>query len=58
MLIWGAKDGVIPVSVGIKLHNAFPNTTQLIIYPNAKHDAHFSETKKLNRAIVNFLTKN
>lgn len=58
LLIWGGKDGVIPASVGLKLHDTFPKTTQLIIYPNAKHDAHFSEAKKLNKAVINFLTTN
>ncbi len=55
LLIWGEKDGAIPVSVGQKLHQAFPNTTQLIIYPKAKHDAHFREYKKLNKAVIAFL---
>ncbi len=55
LLIWGGKDGVVPSSVGVKLHAAFPETTQLIIYPKAKHDAHFSQAKKLNKAVINFL---
>lgn len=55
LLIWGGKDGVIPPTVGISLNKAFPNTTKLIIYPNAKHDSHFSESKKLNKAVIHFL---
>ena len=55
LLIWGGKDGAIPVSVGINLNKAFPNTTQLLIYPKAKHDAHFREYKKLNKAVIEFL---
>lgn len=55
LLIWGAKDGVVPLYVGKKLHEHFPKTTTLIIYPNAKHDAHFSETKKLNKAVTKFI---
>jgi len=57
LLIWGGKDGVIPVSVGIHLHQTFPLTTQLIIYPNAKHDAPFSQTQALNKAVIEFLQK-
>lgn len=55
LLIWGEKDGVVPASVGRNLHKAFNKTTQLIIYPNAKHDAHFSYTKEVNQAITDFL---
>lgn len=58
LLIWGGKDGVVPPSVGIALNKAFPNTTKLIIYPKAKHDAHFSETKKLNKAVIQFIINN
>lgn len=57
LLIWGGKDGVVPPSVGISLHIAYPNTTKLIIYPNAKHDSHFSETKKLNKAVIEFINQ-
>ena len=55
LLIWGAKDGAVPISVGENLHKAFPNTTQLLVYPKAKHDAHFRESKKLNKAVIQFL---
>lgn len=55
LLVWGEKDGVVPVSVGKSLHSAFPETTTLIIYPKAKHDAHFSQTKELNKAVIDFL---
>ncbi|MCC6181134.1 MAG: alpha/beta hydrolase [Bacteroidia bacterium] len=55
LLIWGGKDGVVPESVGTNLHKVFSKTTQLIIYPNAKHDAHFSYTKEVNQAITDFL---
>ncbi|MBI3520946.1 MAG: alpha/beta hydrolase [Bacteroidetes bacterium] len=55
LLIWGGKDGAIPLSVGQNLHQAFPNSTQLIIYPKARHDAHFREYKKLNKAVIEFL---
>lgn len=55
LLIWGKKDGAIPISVGYNLHQAFPNTTQLIIYPKAKHDAHFRNSKQLNKAVIEFL---
>ena len=55
LLIWGEKDGVIPSSVGVKLNQAFPNTTKLIIYSDAKHDAHFSKSKQLNQDVLYFL---
>ena len=58
LLVWGEKDGVVPVSVGKSLHAAFPGTTTLIIYPKAKHDAHFSQTKELNKAVIAFLKIN
>jgi pimeloyl-ACP methyl ester carboxylesterase len=57
LLIWGGKDGVVPLSVGVSLNKAFPNTTKLIIYPKAKHDSHFSETKKLNKAVIQFINQ-
>lgn len=57
LLIWGGKDGVVPPSVGISLNKAYPKTTQLIIYPKAKHDSHFSETKKLNKAVIQFINQ-
>jgi pimeloyl-ACP methyl ester carboxylesterase len=55
LLIWGEKDGAVPVSVGNNLHRAFPSTTQLLIFPKAKHDAHFREYKKVNKAVIDFL---
>lgn len=56
LLIWGKKDGVIPLSVGEKLHAAFPNTTTLLVFKKAKHDCHFRYSKKLNRGVVKFLS--
>ncbi|MES2763938.1 MAG: alpha/beta hydrolase [Bacteroidota bacterium] len=55
LLIWGEKDGAVPISVGRNLHQAFPNTTQLLVFPKAKHDAHFRESKKVNKAVIDFL---
>ncbi len=55
LLIWGEKDGAVPLSVGKNLHLAFPNTTQLLVLPKAKHDAHFRESKKVNKAVIDFL---
>ncbi len=57
LLIWGAKDGVVPLSVGEELHRKFPLTSQLIVYKKAKHDAHFRCARKLNREVVKFLSK-
>lgn len=55
LLIWGEKDGAVPSVVGKRLHDAFPNTTQLLLFPKAKHDAHFREYKKLNTSVIEFL---
>ncbi len=55
LLIWGGKDGIVPLSVAKLLHLNFANTTSLIIYKKAKHDAHFRYPKKINKQIVNFL---
>lgn len=56
LLIWGAKDGVVPLSVGIQLHEHHKTTSTLIVYKKAKHDAHFRNSKKLNKAVARFLT--
>ncbi len=55
LLLWGAKDGVVPLSVGKRLNNAFAQTTKLIVFAKAKHDAHFSYSKHFNQAIIEFL---
>lgn len=55
LLIWGAKDGVVPVSVGENLHASYPATTKLVVYKKAKHDTHFRYARKLNRAVISFL---
>lgn len=57
LLIWGQNDGVVPVIVGKTIHEKFPETTRLVVYPKAKHDAHFSYSKKLNREVINFLAQ-
>lgn len=55
LLLWGEKDGVIPLSVGKNLKKNYPSTIKLITFPNAKHDAHFSESEKVNREIIDFI---
>ena len=55
LLIWGGKDGVVPLKVGQDLHANFPSTTKLIIHKKAKHDAHFRYSKKVNREVIQFL---
>jgi pimeloyl-ACP methyl ester carboxylesterase len=57
LLVWGAKDGVVPLSVGQSLNINSPKTTQLLIFKKAKHDAHFRYSKTVNKAVVNFLNK-
>lgn len=56
LLIWGAKDGVVPLSVGSQLHEHHKSTSTLIVYKKAKHDTHFRNSKKLNKAVIRFLT--
>lgn len=51
----GAKDGVIPLNVGEALNEAFPSTTKLVVFPKAKHDAHFRNAKKLNKTVISFI---
>ncbi len=55
LLIWGAKDGIVPLKVGELLHSNYPSTTKLIIYKKAKHDVHFRYSKKVNNQLINFL---
>jgi pimeloyl-ACP methyl ester carboxylesterase len=57
LLVWGAKDGLVPLSVGQSLNINFPKTTQLLIFKKAKHDAHFRYSKTVNKAVVDFLNK-
>ena len=56
MFVWGAKDGVIPVHVGKMLQQKHPGS-KLVIFENAKHDATFNESKKLNKEICLFIRK-
>lgn len=55
LLIWGEKDGVIPISVGYQLNQQFPKTTKLMVFKKAKHDAHFRNAKQFNKIITLFL---
>jgi pimeloyl-ACP methyl ester carboxylesterase len=55
LLIWGAKDGVVPLLVAEALKKAYPATTELLVFKKAKHDAHFRYSKKLNTSVLEFL---
>lgn len=55
LFVWGAKDGVVPLSVGKALNAAYPAKSQLLVFKKAKHDAQFRYSKKLNKAIADFL---
>jgi pimeloyl-ACP methyl ester carboxylesterase len=57
LLIWGQKDGIVPISVGENLHRTYPNTTELVVFKKSKHEAHFRYSKKINRVILEFLSK-
>lgn len=54
LLIWGARDGVVPLTVGEKLHQA-SKTSSLVVFKRAKHDCHFRYARQLNKAVVMFL---
>jgi pimeloyl-ACP methyl ester carboxylesterase len=55
LLLWGKRDGVVPISVAENINKTFPNTTKLVVFEKAKHDAHFRDYKKLNKEIIQFL---
>ncbi|MBS1651184.1 MAG: alpha/beta hydrolase [Bacteroidetes bacterium] len=55
LLIWGNRDGVVPLFTGNSIHNAFPLQTQLIILKNIKHDVLFRKSKMVNKYISAFL---
>ncbi len=57
LLLWGAKDGIVPLQVGKELNKHFASTTQLRVFKTAKHDATFSYSRKLNKEVINFLKK-
>jgi len=57
LLMWGAKDGIVPLSVGNALHSHYKSTTTLKVFEKAKHDSHFRYSKQLNNEVVNFLGK-
>lgn len=54
LFIWGKKDGLIPWTVGEKLHEAYP-ASQFLLIKKARHDAPFNTSKTVNRAVVKFL---
>jgi pimeloyl-ACP methyl ester carboxylesterase len=58
LLVWGSKDGVVPLSVGKSLNACFPKTTQLLVFKKAKHDVQFRYSNSVNKAIVEFLKSN
>lgn len=55
LLIWGKKDGVVPLEIGEKLNQKFKTTTRLFVFKKAKHDVHFRNSKKLNLLVNDFL---
>lgn len=55
LLLWGKRDGVVPLSVANRINKAYPTTTKLVIFKKAKHDAHFRNPKQLNKEIIKFI---
>jgi len=54
LLIWGKKDGVVPLQVGEQLHAAYPTTTRLLVFKKARHDVHFRNARALNKTVIHF----
>lgn len=55
LLVWGEKDGVVPLLVAERLHQQFAPNTQLVVFKKAKHDCYTSCHKQLTEAALNFL---
>jgi pimeloyl-ACP methyl ester carboxylesterase len=55
LLLWGKRDGVVPLSVADKINKTYPATTKLVVFKKAKHDAHFRNPKQLNQEIIKFI---
>lgn len=57
LIVWGAKDNLLPVQQAQILHKGIINS-QLAIIPQAKHSPQLQTPKELLEIIVKFLTKN
>jgi pimeloyl-ACP methyl ester carboxylesterase len=55
LVVWGARDAVIPVKHGIAMHDAAPGS-QLEVLEQAGHFPHLDEPRRFARLIASFLT--
>jgi pimeloyl-ACP methyl ester carboxylesterase len=56
LIIWGAEDEVVPLSVGKKFKRDIPNS-QLVILPKCGHIPPEEEPQETNRLVTTFLKK-
>ena len=55
LIVWGALDGVIPVSHAYAAHQAIPGS-QLEVFEQARHFPHRDEPDRFARVLLDFLT--
>ncbi len=55
LLVWGEQDRIVPVSVGERLHDLFPNDTW-ISYADVGHMVMDEHTEQFNADLLGFLT--
>ncbi len=56
LIIWGADDDVVPLSVGNNFKRDIPNS-ELVVLPQCGHIPLEEETQETNRLVANFLEK-
>lgn len=54
LIVWGERDGLIPVSAGRELHSRLPGS-ELHIIPNAGHVPHWETPEEFNGVVGTFL---
>jgi pimeloyl-ACP methyl ester carboxylesterase len=54
LLIWGERDGLVPVSVGYELRRLIPQS-RLLVLKGANHVPMFHDPRRFNAALLHFL---
>jgi pimeloyl-ACP methyl ester carboxylesterase len=57
LLVWSARDGVIPVAHARAAHAALPNST-LVVFPDGRHEPHRSNAGRFADTVARFLSQN
>lgn len=57
MLIWGAKDTLIPVSHAFAAHDAIPGS-RLVVFDGAGHFPHCEDPERFAETLIDFITTN